>query len=376
MSFRENSAEEIYVVSPETDELHGYYHEMKPTNAYPQHIVASNTFAPGVAGVDIKKYINKFNPEIIQLHFVNAGFINIEEIGKIRKKVVWRLPDCWAFTGGCYYFGNCTRYLTECGKCPKLGSNEENDLSHQVWKRKEKAWSNLDMTIVVPTAWMKEKVLGSTLLKGREVYVIPNGLDLNNFYPVDKRAAREALDVPVEKKIILFGATRAMYDPRKGFSFLLNALRILSENHKDEYLFLIFGAEPQILDLDIPTKFLGYIHENENLRLAYSAADVMVVPSLEEAFGQTVIEAMACATPVVSFKETGPEGIIDHLETGYLAKYADSSDLANGIEWVLSSEELNHYLSNNARRKVETTYDIALIAQQYKELYKKIKSQI
>ncbi|WP_163210228.1 glycosyltransferase [Bacteroides sp. 519] len=376
LSSRENSSEEIYVVSPEEDEQYGYYHEMKPTNVYPQYVIASNSFAPGTAGVHIDRYIDEFDPKIIQLHFINAGFINIEEIGKIRKKIVWRLPDCWAFTGGCYYFGDCNRYITGCGKCPKLGSNDENDLSSEIWKRKEKAWSMIDMTIVVPTLWMKEKVLSSTLLKDRDVYVIPNGINLEEFYPITKTTARQELSIPSDKKIILFGATRAMNDPRKGFALLLKALQFLSEMHKNEYFFLVFGAEYQTLDLNIPTKFMGQIQENKTLRLAYSAADVMVVPSLEEAFGQTVIEAMACETPVVSFRKTGPESIIDHKETGYLARYADVADLAHGIEWTLSSDELNDYLSKNARCKVATTYDITLVAQQYKELYHKLKSQI
>lgn len=371
-----NLSEEIHIALPEGNELYGYQHEMKPTKAYPKDTTSLNSFAPSAAGVHIDKYIKDFNPEIIQLHFINAGFITIEETGKIRKKIVWRLPDCWAFTGGCYYFGDCKRYITGCGKCPKLGSDSENDLSKEIWGRKEKAWNMIDITVVVPTLWMKKMVESSVLLKGRNVYVIPNGLDLDEFYPINKITARRALNLPLDKRIILYGATNALNDPRKGFSLLLEALQILAEKHKDDYYFLIFGSETQPINLAIPTKFLGRLYDNYILQLAYSAADVMVVPSLEEAFGQTVIEAMACATPVVSFWETGPDSIIDHLENGYLAQYANAIDLAHGIEWTLNSDELNFYLSNSARRKVETTYDIALIARQHKRLYQELISGV
>jgi glycosyl transferase, group 1/2 family protein len=169
--------------------------------------------------------------------------------------------------------------------------------------------------------------------------------------------------------VILYGATNAINDRRKGFSLLLQALQSLSGAYKNEYYLVIFGAERQRLDLDIPFRFMGYVRDHQILQALYSAADVMVVPSLEEAFGQTVTEAMACATPVVSFLETGPESIIEHKRTGYLARYADEKDLAAGIEWVLSSTKLNDELSVNARARIEESYDIRIIAKQYEKLY-------
>lgn len=359
----------IHVAVPSPQEKVGYHNDLDPLKRYPAYNMASHTFATAVAGTDVNRYIDIFNPKIVQIHWINAGYVKIEDLGKIKKKIVWRLADCWPLTGGCYYFGDCKRYLTGCGKCPKLGSEDENDLSHEIWKRKEKAWKEMDMVIVVPTLWMKQCVENSILLKGRKVFVIPNGLDLDKFYPIRKEIAREVLNIPLDKKVILYGATNAINDRRKGFSFLLQALQFLSKEHKNEYYLVIFGAEPQKIDLEIPYRFMGYVRDHQILQALYSAADVMVVPSLEEAFGQTVTEAMACATPVVSFLETGPESIIEHKKTGYLARYADEEDLATGIEWVLSSTKLNDELSLNARDRIEKSYDIRIIAKQYKELY-------
>ncbi len=366
---RGNLLDNIHVAISTPQEKAGYHNDLEPLNKYPKYSMSSHSFAPAVVGVDVNRYIDIFQPKIVQIHWINAGYIKIEDLGKIRKKIVWRLADCWPLTGGCYYFGDCDRYLTGCGKCPKLGSEDEDDLSHEVWLRKEKAWKEMDMAIVVPTPWMKQVVENSTLLGGREVFVIPNGLDLDKFYPIRKEAAREVLKLPTDKKVILYGATNAVNDPRKGFSLLLQALQLLSEEHKKEYYLVIFGAEPQTLDLNIPFRFMGYIHEQYMLQTLYSAADVMVVPSLEEAFGQTVTEAMACATPVVSFLETGPAGIIEHKQTGYLAQYADHNDLATGIEWMLEDSSRTKAIADNARCKIETDYDIRGVAQQYRELY-------
>lgn len=366
-----NLIENIYRAIPEAQEKTEYNNDLAPLKNYSAYSIDSHSFTPGIAGTNIDKYIDRFEPKIIQLHWINGGFIKIEDLGSLKNKIVWRLADCWPITGGCYYFGNCQRYLTGCGKCPKLGSDNENDLSREIWLRKEKAWKNMDMTIVVPTPWMKKVVEDSTLLKGKDIFVIPNGLDLNKFYPIDKEIARKALNIPMDKKVILYGATNAINDQRKGFQLLLKALDILPKENQ-QYLLVVFGADPKELCLDIPVKFMGYVHDHYILQTLYSAADIMVVPSLEEAFGQTVTEAMACATPTISFQGTGPAGIIEHKRTGYLARYADFEDLAEGIQWLLEDNSRLDSLSCNAKNVIETTYDIKIIANQYKELYEHI----
>lgn len=367
-----NLSDNIHVAIPEAQEKVGYHNDLKPLEKYPQYKLSSHSFTPGIAGTDINKYIRYFNPKIVQIHWINAGYVTIEDLGKIKNKIVWRLADCWPLTGGCYYFGDCQRYMIGCGKCPKLGSEDDNDLSRKIWERKEKAWGKMDMTIVVPTQWMKQIVDSSTLLKGKKTFVIPNGLDLNEFYPIDKNIARKILNIPLDKKVILYGATNAINDPRKGFSLLLKALQLLSKKEENGYYFVIFGAEYQELNLNIPVRFMGYITEHSILQTLYSAADIMIVPSLEEAFGQTVTEAMACMTPVVSFFKTGPADIIEHKKTGYLVEYGNSLGLKKAIEWFFKDASRLNILSSNARYKIETTYDIKMVAKQYQNLYKQI----
>lgn len=368
LSERQNTTNKVYVAKPMYGEYFGLKSDMLPLRAY-KHFV---WFATGTGGLDISRYINELQPRIIQLHFINYGFLKIEDIGRIDRKIVWRLPDCWPFTGGCYYFRDCDRYKQECGKCPKLRSQDPYDLSHYIWLRKARAFEKLDMTIVVPTMWMKKVAAESSLFKGRRIEVIPNGLNTSEYFPLDKAHARRLLGLPGDKKIILYGAARAITDPRKGFHLLKEALESLQKIHAQEYLLVIFGAKEQPLGLDIEVKFEGYVKDTSKLRVIYSAADVMVVPSLEEAFGQTVIESMACATSVVTFRDTGPESIVEHKKTGYLANFADAAGLAKGIEWVLDGKERSLNMGLRARQKVETTYDIRIVARQYKKLYKSI----
>ena len=322
MSPEENRLNEIHLAVREPGVPCGHESDMQALRAYPRYHPYSYVFSPDVVGVDIVKNIESFAPRLVVLHGINGGFAKVEDLARIRQKIVWRLPDCWTFTGGCFYFGNCKRYLTGCGQCPKLGSDNPDDISHERWLRKREAWSQMDMTVVVPTLWMEKLVKESPLLRDKPVYSIPNGLDLTRHYPVDKQLARKALRIPIDKKVILFGAIYA-FDARKGISCLIDALRLLEARHRDEYYFVVFGGGAADLRLGIPVRFLGYLSDPYLLQLAYSAADVMVVPSLEEAFGQTGTEAMACATPVISFLETGLASIVRHKRTGYLARFAD-----------------------------------------------------
>jgi len=347
--------------------------DQKPLQDYPDR-TENVLFSPAIIGIDLQKYIRIFNPEIIQLHWISwGGFICIEDMANIKQKIVWRLPDYWAMTGGCHFPGTCKGYMRECGKCPQLGSHKSDDLSYQVWQRKYNVYNNLDITVVVPTLCMKETIQKSSLLGKNRIEVIPNGMDIDLFSPVDKDNARKKLELPLNKKIILYGAYNAVTEPRKGFSFLFQALQRLSASHSDDYELVVFGASEMPMKLNMPVRFLGFINEHLILQMAYSAADVMVVPSIDEPFGQTVTEAMAHAVPVVVFSDTGPANIIDHQINGYVAKHSDSEDLANGIEWVLNDDHRRMELSRNARQKVLDKYDIRLVAEQYARLYNSLK---
>tara|TARA_B100001121_G_C18549088_1_gene554511 strand:+ start:122 stop:772 length:651 start_codon:yes stop_codon:yes gene_type:complete len=207
------------------------------------------------------------------------------------------------------------------------------------------------------------------------IHLIPYPINLKEWFPVEKIVAREILRIPVNKKIILFGAINGTRDIRKGSIFLEKALSHLNESYKNPSIkknikILFFGelSEKKYIH-NFPIEFLGSFNDNISLRLLYSAADVMVVPSIQEAFGQTASEAHACGTPVVAFRIGGLIDIISHKKTGYLAQPFEAYSLAKGIEWVIEDEERNKKLSIEARIKAEKEWDSEIIAQKYIKAY-------
>ena len=161
----------------------------------------------------------------------------------------------------------------------------------------------------------------------------------------------------------------AATDKIKGFSNLLSALKILEEQNIADFELIVFGANQSELsfDLRVPIHFVGTIADTQSLVELYNLADVMVVPSLTEVFGQTASEAMACGTPVVAFKCTGIQEVVG--DAGYLAEPYSSEDLANGISWCLRNNKDN-FLGCKGRNSVVNRYSIDIIAKKYIDLYK------
>lgn len=319
----------------------------------------------------ILSQINSISPDIVHLHWICGAMLRIEELKRINKPILWTLHDMWSFTGGCHYNDGCERFRQACGNCPQLDRNGKNDLSRSVLRRKKKAWSKLNITIVTPSTWLAECAKESSLFSGRRMEVIPNGLNLDLFKPINKTTAREIWDLPNNKKLFLFGGMSAVSDHRKGFDLLYEGLKQLSAKWSDKAELIVFGAsEPENSpDFGLPVHYLGRLHDDVSLALLYSAADVMVTPSRQEAFGQTASESLACGTPVVAFGATGLLDIVDHKINGYLAKPFDTSDLAAGIDWVLSDDKRHKNLCIKAREKAVACFDIKKVAGQYAELY-------
>ncbi len=321
--------------------------------------------------------INRINPDIVNLHWILNSFLRVETLARVKRPLVWTLMDMWSFTGGCHYTQECEKYTQTCGSCPQLGSTHELDLSRQVWQRKAQAWPDLDLTLVAPTHWLADCARASALFKHRRIEVIPFGLDTNSFRPVDQQDARAALKLPPHKQLILFGAISATIDQRKGFHLLQPALQQLAQSSLGQQAeVVVFGssAPDEPVDLGFKAHYLGHL-DNAGLTLAYSAADVFVAPSLQEAFGQTASEAMACSTPVIAFKGTGLADIVDHQHNGYLATPFEVDDLAKGIAWVLADPERHHGLQLAARQKAEQEYALDLQAQRYLSLYEDLLAQ-
>lgn len=316
--------------------------------------------------------IARIAPDIINLHWINAGYLQVENIAKFKKPIVWTLHDMWAFTGGCHYNGECDRYTKSCGSCPQLHSNSDWDISRLLWQRKAKAWKHLkNLTIVTPSAWLAKQARASSLFQGLRIEVIPNAVDTQIYKPVNKKIAKHLLGLPSDKQIILFGASNATGDRRKGFHLLLPALQQLSQSHKQQIEIVVFGASQPSNppDFGFKTYYLGKLYDDISLSLIYAAADVFVAPSIQDNLPNTVMEALACSTPCVAFNIGGMPDLVDHRQCGYLAQPFIVNDLAHGIYWVLENPERHWQLAKNARKKVENSFTFRIQSNRYLEIY-------
>lgn len=325
-------------------------------------------FSTGVFGIDFTKTKEYEEADIIHLHWINAGFVNIKHLSKIDKPIVWTMRDMWPLTGGCHYAMECEKYKIGCGNCEQLQSNSSYDLSKFVLNRKKK-YLPKTMKLVGISHWLSEKAKESELFKEFDIRTISNNIDTSEFFPVEKKIARDILGIKTQKKIVLVGST-SLKDFYKGFGKFQESVKELDEN---KYFLCFFGNVDKNLaeELGFEYKSFGYLNDNISLRLAYSSADVFVAPSLMDAFGKTLAESMACGTPVVCFDATGPKDIVTHKIDGYKAKPFESEDLACGIEWVLNAPNYDE-LCQNAREKVLIKFDSKVVAEKYLELYEEV----
>ncbi|MGI0483690.1 glycosyltransferase family 4 protein [Geminocystis sp. CENA526] len=375
--FVQSKSSDDFTVSGNKTKLEKAFGKVKPTldtfplNFYKERekTVFSTQWLPS----NIHTRINQLNPDVVNLHWICGGFIPIETLAKIKVPLVWTLHDMWAFTGGCHYAGDCEGYLNNCGNCPQLNSNQSWDLSRWIWQRKSKSWNSVKLTIVTPSQWLADCAKKSSLFKNYRVEVIPYGLDINIYKPIDKQFARNLLNLPQDKKLILFGAMSGTSNQRKGFQFLSPALEKLAlKNHTNDFELVVFGASQPAQDPNLPfkTNYLGRLNDDVSIALLYSAVDVFVAPSVEDNLPNTVMESLACGTPTVAFKIGGMPDMIEHQVNGYLAQPFEIGDLTQGISWILKENQNYHKLSENARKTVEEKFTLKLQARRYLELYR------
>ena len=321
--------------------------------------------------------VTQLDPDVVNLHWVGAGYMQIETIAKFNRPIVWTFHDMWAFTGGCHYNQECEKYLASCGACPQLGSNKNWDLSRWVWQRKQKAWQDSNLTIVTPSNWLADCARKSSLLSHRRVEVIPYGLDLNIFRPINRKTARELLQLPQDKQLVLFLSLQATSDKRKGFHLLKPALQQLSASEHENIELVVVGASKpeKPVDFGFKSHYLGTLTDDLILALAYSAADVFIAPSLQDNLPNTVLEAIACGTPCVAFKIGGMPDMIEHYSNGYLAQPYEIDDLVRGIIWTLENEARHQKLCDRAREKAEQEFALEIQARRYESLFTEILQQ-
>jgi len=312
--------------------------------------------------------------DIVNLHWV-ADLFDYRTLPKLtaRMPVVWTFHDMNVFTGGCHYSGVCMRYTQRCGACPQLiTSPGESDMTRRILTRKQEIIAQVPadrLTIVCPSHWLAEEARRSTLLRKFNVRVIPNGVDLGDFHPVERHEARRRLNLPLGARIVLFVADQ-IDDHRKGLRHLLRAFEMLQDIPG---LLLVTMGRGEFMRLpQSGSRHLGQLHEIDQLRAAYSAADVFAMPSLQDNLPNTILEAMACGTPVAGFAAGGVSEAVVDGQTGLLAPTGDVTALAAALRRILLDRPLQQALASESHQRIEQEFTVRLQAQRYAALYREI----
>ncbi|MBS7566589.1 glycosyltransferase family 4 protein [Mucilaginibacter sp. Bleaf8] len=317
--------------------------------------------------------------DVIHLHWVNHSFLNpshLGELAQLNKPIVWTFHDSNAFTGGCHVRYTCDHYQRQCGHCPLLKKPDAEDASNQIWKQKNDAYQQLKFTVVAPSSWMLNSVLLSSLMKDKPVLQIPNTLETEVFKPQPKTEAKKALGLPEDKFIFLTGFMPSRKDLHKGTSYLMESLDLLKERlgtNAANVELVVFGNRDakNVPDFPFKTTFLGTINNDEMLARCYAAADAFLIPSLEDNLPYTVMESLACGTPVVAFTTGGIPDMVKHEQNGYLAEYKSAKSFTDGMEWILNHPNQPE-VQTQARETVMTHFAEQRIAQQHLQVYRQL----
>ncbi len=228
------------------------------------------------------------------------------------------------------------------------------------------------MFVVVPSKWLLDCIQVSKLMCRWPISLIPNALNTEHWINRDRRECRIALGLPLEKRIVLFGAFGGIEDKRKGLDLLFEALVKLPNRFPklaEQVELVIFGqSEPfENRSFSLKTRYFGHLTDDSSLNILYSACDVFTLPSRQDNCPLTIQESLSSGTPVVAFKTTGAESLLVHKSNGYLADFESAEDLLNGIVWVLEGSDLE--LSRASRNFAVNNFDSKLISKKYLEIY-------
>ncbi|MGY4027443.1 glycosyltransferase [Aeromonas rivuli] len=283
--------------------------------------------------------VDRLAPDVVNLHWLGGEMLSVGEIGRIRQPVVWTLHDMWAFSGAEHYDDDklSERYRTGYSRESRHEQHGGMDLDRWTFLRKQRAWAGKSFQIVTPSHWLADCVRQSTLFAGLPVSVISNCIDHTVYRPLPRELAREALGLPQDKQLLLFGAMSSTSDPRKGYHLLIPALQQLSAEGKAKQIELVvFGASRGDAEqvTGIKTHYMGRLHDDISLCLLYNAADLFVAPSLQDNLPNTLVESLACGTPCVAFDIGGMRDLIFGEHEGELINEISFNELSCTLDSI------------------------------------------
>ncbi|WP_337748160.1 glycosyltransferase [Victivallis vadensis] len=308
--------------------------------------------------------INRENPDVVNLHWINGASSAIWDLPRIHAPVVWTLHDTWPYCATEHYHdNNDLRFVTGYREPAPNGSFWQ----PLVWKCKRKNWNGWTPEIVAPSNWIAGEAQSSELMHRLPITPIANGVDLAVFRPSDRLKARQTLRLPPDARIILFGAYNAA-DRNKGGPELTAALRRLSRRFSEPLLLLAVGSNTEMPDFGIPTVFTGRLDTEQQMATAYAAADATVLASKYDNLPNILVESLACGIPAAAFATGGIPEIMEDRVSGALAEPFQPESLADALAWILEHPHPEQ-LAAAARHRAKSCFDIRDCARRYSGLY-------
>jgi glycosyltransferase involved in cell wall biosynthesis len=311
--------------------------------------------------------------DIIHFHGTHSGFINYLSLPALvkNKPAVFTLHDMWCLTGHCGYSYDCERFKTGCGKCPYPDEHPRirRDGTKWEWKLKNRVFNKSHFTILCPSAWMANQAKQS-ILSHYPIRQMPCAVNTGDYQPLDPELCRTLLGIELHKKVLMISSIK-LTDYRKGADLLIRALEGIPKSLKSEIILIVLGQQGAAVadSTDIQTIDLGYVSSDRIKAIAFSAADLLVLPTRADNFPLVSLESIACGTPVVAFRVGGvPEQVRPEI-TGYLAEPENEADLQAGILRLLEDNSLRAFMSEQCRKIVLEEYDLDLHTKRHIDLY-------
>lgn len=317
---------------------------------------------------DVTKCKEVREADIIYVHWVSGylGTKSIKSLLALGKPTVWYMHDMAPITGGCHYSFDCKGYMSDCKNCPELKCFKflamKQHARHMDWNSYE------NLIGAAPSQWLTDCIRNSSVFRGHQSYCVPNVVDTTLFRPISKGKVREKLQLPQNKKLIMFASMPA-HDRYKGSKYLVQILEFVVANYN--YEFLVAGIPNlELFSPQARTKIhsVGQISDEKRMAEVYNAADVYLITSLAENFPNVLVECMACGVPAVGFATGGIKDQIHHKKNGWVVEPKCVDGAIEGLSWVLENPEYD-MLCQNAREYVRSSCSFERVLEIHKPIF-------